>query len=72
MSMTPTSQLLQMYEQAEAAILQGQSFRRGDRELRLPDLEFVQAKIRELRIQLARELRAASGQNTSFSQASFG
>jgi hypothetical protein len=68
---TPTQQRLQAYLDAETMILGGQSVRMGDRQLQLPDLEFVQKQIGLLQLQLQREQSPASTGRGRFSQADF-
>lgn len=74
--MATTQERLQSYLDAERRILGGQSVRfrddTGERFLQLPDLQFVQAQITSLRIELAREQAAAAGRGGRFSQADFG
>jgi hypothetical protein len=65
------SDRLQLYLDAEAKILGGQSVRMGDRELRRADLQFVQKQIALLQAQVSREA-AAAGRGGRFAQANFG
>lgn len=56
-----TETRLAAYYAAEAAILQAQEARRGDRSRRMADLAAVQAQIKVLEQQLAREKAAEAG-----------
>jgi hypothetical protein len=69
---TATSDRLQLYLDAEAKILGGQSVRFGDRQLQRADLEFVQKQIGILQAQVNRETATAAGRGGRFSQADFG
>jgi hypothetical protein len=67
------SDRLQLYLDAEAKILGGQSVRLGDRQLQRADLEFVQKQIAILQSQVNRETASAAGRRGGrFSQANFG
>ncbi len=63
---------LDAYVAAEAKILQGQSVRFGDRELRRADLSEIRAEIGRLQSVVAREQAGAAGRGGRFSQADFG
>jgi len=52
---------LQLYIDAEAAILQGQEMRMGTRLMRRADLSFVQSEIEKLQRQVNAEQRNARG-----------
>lgn len=71
MAISTTQDRLNRYLEAEAAILGGQSYRYGDRELRRPDLEYVQKQIAYLQAAAARELAVSRGGGGRFSQADF-
>lgn len=66
------SQRLQLYRDAEAQILRGQSVRIGDRMLQRADLEQVRKAIAELQAAVERENALATGRGGRFSQADFG
>lgn len=66
-----TQQRLDAYLAAETKILGGQSVRIGERQLQLPDLQFVQQQIAALQAQLARETATAGRRGGRFSQADF-
>lgn len=70
--MTTTAELLQLYVDAEAKILKGQSYRMGDRWVTRADLQFVQAERRRLQAQHNAELAAATGGRRRFTQGNFG
>lgn len=63
---------LQLYLDAEASILRGQSVRFGERQLQKADLAEVRAEIARLQAAVAREQAGASGRGGRFSQADFG
>ena len=63
---------LAAYVAAEAKILQGQSVRFGDRELRRADLAEIRKEIGLLQSVVAREEAGAAGRGGRFSQADFG
>lgn len=63
---------LQLYLDAEAKILSGQSVRMGERYLQRADLEFVQKQIAILQSAVDRETAFATGRGGRFSQADFG
>lgn len=69
-STTPNQTRLQLYLDAEARILRGQSFQLGDRRLQMADLEVVRAEIARLTTVVARE--SGTGRYSRFSQADFG
>ena len=69
--MSTASDRLQLYLDAEAKILGGQSVRMGDRQLQYADLEFVQKQIAALQAQVNRE-NAVGRKGGRFSQANFG
>jgi hypothetical protein len=66
--MSTASDLLALYLAAEAAILQGQSTRMGDRMLTMADLVEVRAERRDLERRVASE---GSGQSARHQLASF-
>lgn len=68
---TPNETRLQLYLDAEAKILGGQSVRFGERYLQRADLEFVQKQIALLQAAVAREAGVAAGRGGRFSQATF-
>ena len=70
--MSTASDRLQLYLDAEAKILSGQSVRFGDRQLQRADLQFVQKEIAKLQAEVNREALSASGRGGRFSQADFG
>lgn len=63
---------LQLYLDAEAKILRGQSVRVGEREMRYADLAEVRAEITKLQRVVAQEQAAAAGRRGGFSVADFG
>jgi hypothetical protein len=63
---------LQLYLDAEAKILAGQSVRMGDRQLQRADLLAVQKQIAVLQTAVNRETANAAGRGGRFSQADFG
>lgn len=68
MQVATTAELLQLYVDAEARILAGQSVRFGERQLTLPDL----AEVRKERVRLqALLLTETAGGRSRFSQANF-
>lgn len=67
--MTINTARLQLYLDAETRILQGQTVRLGDRELRHADLAEVRKAIAELTAAVSRENSRCGGR---FSQADFG
>lgn len=69
--MTTTAQLLQLYLDAEAKILAGQSYRYGDRLLTMADLEQVRKERARLQNLLALETSAVTGGRSRFAQADF-
>ncbi len=68
MQVTTTAELLQLYVDAEAKILAGQSVRFGERQLTLPDLVEVRKERIRLQALLSSEL---AGGRSRFSQANF-
>ncbi len=68
MSITSTALLLQLYVDAEANILAGQSVRFGERQLTLPDL--VEVRKERIRLQALLDSELAGGRSR-FSQADF-
>lgn len=65
--MPTASQMLQRYLDAEAAVLDGQSVRMGDRSLTRADLAEIQAGRREWEAKVARE----NGRGGGFKAADF-
>lgn len=65
---TANATRLQLYLDAEAKILGGQSVRMGERYLQRADLEFVQKQIAVLQSAVNREIAGSAGR---FSQADF-
>ncbi len=62
--MRTTATRLQLYLDAETAILSGQQVRMGDRMLALPDLVEVRKAITDLQRQQARESAALAGRGS--------
>lgn len=68
MQVATTAELLQLYVDAEARILAGQSVRFGERQLTLPDL----AEVRKERVRLQALLQTElNGGRSRFGQANF-
>jgi len=59
--MSKASERLQLYFDAEVAILSGQEMRLGTRILKRADLSFVQSQIKSLQRQVNAENRVAQG-----------
>lgn len=59
--MSTASDRLQLYLNAEAAILSGQEVRLDGRSRRMPDLPWVQEQINRLQRQVSAETRSANG-----------
>lgn len=68
--MSTASDLLSLYLAAEAAILQGQSFRHGERQLTMADLAEVRAERQRLELRVNSETRGGSARHqlADFSQ----
>lgn len=62
---------LQLYQSAEAAILKGQSYRFGERELTMADLVAIQKGRREWEQRVAAELSAQAGRPQASSSLGF-
>lgn len=69
--MSTATDRLQLYLDAEAKILAGQSVRMGERQLQRADLSFVQKQIAILQAEVSRESASAAGRGGRFSQADF-
>ncbi len=72
MSTSLNATRLQLYLDAEAKILSGQSVRMGERYLQRADLQFVQRQISLLEAAIERETSTFNGRGGRFSQADFG
>lgn len=68
---TTAQTMLQTYLDAEAAILDGQSIRMGERMLTLADLSMVQAGRREWEAKVDAESATAQGRSSLFAVADF-
>lgn len=68
---TVTENRLQLYLDAEAKILGGQSVHMGDRQLQRADLAEVRNEITRLQATVNREAATAAGRGGRFSQADF-
>lgn len=68
---TTTQDRLNLYLAAEEAILKGQAYRMGDRQLQRADLEVVRKQISVLQAQVQREEASRRGSGGRFSQADF-
>ncbi|HDS1561960.1 primosomal replication protein PriB/PriC domain protein [Stenotrophomonas maltophilia] len=66
---TPAQSMLEMYLAAEAAVLQGQSFRMGERQLNRADLAEIRAGRREWEAKV--NMQARGGSRVSVSLADF-
>lgn len=70
--MSDTAARLQAYRDAESAVLKGQRFRFGERDLQLADLAEIRAGIRDLEGRLAAEQQQAQGLQRGIVLADFG